>query len=71
MKKAEKKQLAKKLIMDQLAIIGYGERYDEFVRAIDDGTKYKEDVLAEADEIIMEQMNRIAKLMGYNNAWFY
>lgn len=72
MTKAEKKKLTKKLVMDQLAKIGYGDGYDDFVYALaGDEPRFKEDVLAEADELLMEQMNRVAKLMGYEQAWFY
>ena len=62
MTKAEKKQLAQDLIMSQLAIIGYGDRYAEFVKEI--GSQ------EEADEILIGQMNRVAKLFGFLKAWF-
>lgn len=48
--------------MDQISIIGYGERYENFVDEI--GSQ------EEADEILMNQMNRIAKMFGFTNAWF-
>ena len=62
MNKKHKKQLAQDLIMDQISIIGYGERYENFVDEI--GSQ------EEADEILMNQMNRIAKMFGFTNAWF-
>lgn len=60
--KTEKKKLAQDIIMKQLAIIGYGDRYEEFVNQV--GSQ------EEADEIVLEQMNRIAKMFGYESAWF-
>ena len=60
--KTEKKKLAQDLIMKQLSIIGYGDNYAEYINEIGD--------MDEADNIIMEQMNRVAKIMGYDRAWF-
>ena len=60
MTKTEQKRLAQDLIMEQIAIIGYGERYEEFCRQIGDG----------ADEILKGQMDRVAKIMGYTESWF-
>ena len=60
--KNDKKKLAQDLIMRQIAIIGYGDRYNDFVDVCGSQT--------EADEIMMEQMNRIAKMFGYEGAWF-
>ena len=60
MTKTEKKKMAQALIMHQLSGIGYGTAYEDF----------KKEAGEEADTIIMEQMNRIAKLMGYKYAWF-
>lgn len=62
MTKKEKKQLAQHLLMKQISSIGYGSSYEQFVKDIGSQT--------EADEILMEQMNRIAKLLGYDHAWF-
>lgn len=62
MTKKEKKQKAQELIMDQIAIIGYGDRYNEFVKQI--GSQ------EEADKLLMDQMDRVAKLFGFNGAWF-
>lgn len=63
MKKKEKKQLAQDLIMEQIACIGYGERYEEFKAKIGDDE--------EAEAILKEQMNRVAKMFGFEEAWFY
>ena len=60
--KTEKKKLAQDIIMEHLATIGYGKRYEEYIDAVGD--------MDEADSIMMEQMNRVAKIMGYKNAWF-
>lgn len=62
MTKTEKKIKAQVLIMQQLAKIGYGYDWEEFVSDIGD-----ED---EAHEIVMKQMNRVAKMFGYQAAWF-
>lgn len=62
MTKTEKKQLAQYLLMKQISAIGYGESYESFVKKIGSQT--------EADAILMEQMNRIARMFGYTNAWF-
>ena len=62
MTKKEKKYLAQDLLMRQIASVGYGEKYNEFVKKIGSQT--------EADEILMEQMNRVAKIFGYDHAWF-
>ena len=60
--KNEKKKLAQDLIMKQLSIIGYGDKYEEYIDQIGD--------FEEADEIMLEQMNRVAKIFGYKQAWF-
>lgn len=60
MTKTEQKKLAQDLIMDQIAIIGYGDKYEEFKKQVGD----------DADSILKAQMDRIAKLFGYNEAWF-
>jgi len=62
MTKTQKKRLAQDLIMEQIAIIGYGDRYKEFVEQIGSSE--------EADKILMEQMDRVAKMFGFNSAWF-
>ena len=57
-----KKQLAQDLIMHHLSVVGYGTDYEEFVKNIGDDK--------EADKILKQQMDRIAKLFGFNEAWF-
>ena len=64
MNKTQAKRKAQDLIMAQIAKIGYGEDYEDYVREVADGDHEK------ADAILMEQMNRIAKMFGYNGAWF-
>lgn len=60
MTKTEQKKLAQDLIMGQIAIIGYGERYEEFKQQVGD----------DADAILKAQMDRVAKMFGFNEAWF-
>ena len=62
MKAKEKKQAAQDLIMQQISIIGYGDSYREFVDQI--GSQ------EEADKVLMDQMNRVAKMFGFKAAWF-
>ena len=64
MNKTQAKRKAQDLIMAQIAKIGYGEDYEDFVKEVGGGDNEK------ADAILMEQMNRIAKMFGYNGAWF-
>lgn len=59
----EKKVKAQDLIMKQIANIGYGSDYEEFVKLI--GSQ------EEADKVMKTQMDRVAKLFGYESAWFY
>ena len=58
----EKKQKAQDLIMHQISIIGYGNSYEDFVKEIGNQT--------DADKILKQQMDRIARLFGYDSAWF-
>lgn len=60
MTKTEKKKKAQALIMHQLSGIGYGNAYEEFIQEVGE----------EGETIILEQMNRIAKIMGFKHAWF-
>lgn len=62
MTNTEKKQKAQDLIMQQISIIGYGESYNDFVKEIGDEE--------EADKILKQQMDRVAKMFGYKEAWF-
>lgn len=58
----EKKQKAQDLILHQISSIGYGDSYEEFVSEI--GSQF------EADRILKQQMDRVAKMFGYKEAWF-
>ena len=58
----EKKQKAQNLILQQMSIIGYGESSEEFVSQI--GIQFQ------ADKILKQQMDRVAKMFGYDEAWF-
>ena len=62
MTKTEAKRMAQDLIMEQIAIIGYGDRYEEFSSHFDSQE--------EADACVKAQMDRVAKVMGYKEAWF-
>lgn len=58
----QKKQLAQDLILHQVSIIGYGDEYEKFVNEIGNNE--------EADKILKQQMDRVAKMFGYKEAWF-
>ena len=58
----EKKIAAQDLIMQQISIIGYGDDFEKFVNEVGD--------LEEAQKILKKQMDRIAKMFGFNKAWF-
>lgn len=60
--RTQAKKAAQDLIMNHIATIGYGSRYEEFVEKVGD--------MEEANAILMNQMDRVAKLMGYDSAWF-
>ena len=60
----EQKIAAQELIMEQLSDIGYGSDYERFVKEAAGGDE------KEADMIIKTQMDRIAKMFGYDEAWF-
>ena len=62
MTKTEAKRKAQDLIMDQIAKIGYGEEYEEFKAAVGDDD--------EAEAILKSQMDRVAKMFGFTDAWF-
>lgn len=59
----EKKRKAQDLIMEQIANIGYGSDYEEFSGLFESQE--------EADKVMKAQMDRVAKIMGYEQAWFY
>lgn len=54
MTKTEQKRLAQDLI------IGYGDRFEEFKQQVGD----------DADEILKSQMDRVAKMFGFKEAWY-
>lgn len=62
MTNTEKKQKAQDLIMEQISIIGYGQNYADYVSEIGDEEA--------ADKILKQQMDRIAKMFGFKEAWF-
>lgn len=58
----DKKLKAQDLILSQLAIIGYGDRFNKYIKEIGDEE--------EATEVLKKQMDRIAKMFGYSESWF-
>ena len=69
MTRNEQKRKAQELIMDQLAKIAYGQPYDDFVREC--FGDLSEQSLEEANALLSIQMDRVAKLFGYEKSWFY
>ena len=62
--KTQAKHKAQDLIMSHIARICYEDEYEDFVKEVANGENER------ADAVLMEQMNRIAKLFGYKEAWF-
>lgn len=62
MTKTELKKRAQDMIMQHLSGIGYGDMFQDFVDLVGDQE--------EAEKIVIDQMNRIAKIMGYKAAWY-
>ncbi|MBR2555145.1 MAG: hypothetical protein IKE94_09820 [Aeriscardovia sp.] len=60
MTKKEKKQKAQNLILHQISIIGYGDSFEEYMKEVGE----------DGQEILSQQMDRIAKMFGYDRAWF-
>lgn len=60
--KKELKQQARDMLMQQIANIGYGDEYDEFISHCGS--------IEKANEIMIKEMDRLAKLLGYDSAWF-
>ena len=60
MTKTEKKKKAQDLIMHHLSSIGYGLAYEDYIKAVGE----------DGEQIVLEQMNRIAKIMGFKHAWY-
>ena len=50
--------------MAQIAKIGYGDDYEDFVNEVGGGDSDK------ADAILKSQMDRVAKMFGFSEAWF-
>lgn len=63
MTKTAAKIKAQDLIMEQIAKIGYDSGYETFKEAVGDSDA--------AEAIMKEQMDRVAKMFGYKEAWFY
>lgn len=57
----EKKAMARDLLMEQVACACYGNRYEQYLEEVGD----------DAQEILYKEANRIAKLFGEKQAWFY
>ena len=48
--------------MNQISSIGYGSNMETYIKEIGDEK--------EAYNILSKQMNRVAKMFGYEEAWF-
>lgn len=64
MTKTQAKRKAQDLIMAQIAKIGYGDDYEDFVNEVGGGDSDK------ADAILKSQMDRVAKMFGFSEVWF-
>ena len=62
MTKTAAKHKAQDLILEQIAKITYGDDYEMFVEEVGDSD--------EAAKILKSQMDRVAKMFGYAQAWF-
>ena len=62
MTKTEKKRLAQDLIMDRISTVGYIVLDNEEYKLVADD--------AEFNAILKYQMDRVAKMFGYPEAWF-
>lgn len=62
MTKTEIKKAAQDLIVEHMAAIGYSMDYDNFVEKVGDRDL--------AEEIMKSQMDRVAKMFGYKEAWY-
>lgn len=49
--------------MNQIANIGYGSDFEDYCSNFEDRK--------EAEQILKQQMDRIAKMFGFDEAWFY
>lgn len=59
----ELKQKAQDLLMAQIAGVGYGSEYQDFIELCEGDA-------ALAYSIVKKQMDRIARMFGYEEAWF-
>lgn len=62
MTKADKKRKAQDLIMHHLSTIGYGDEFEKYCKETGESET--------SPEILKQQMDRVAKTMGYEKAWF-
>lgn len=62
MTKTAAKNKAQDLIMEQIAKIGYGDEYESFKAEVGNPE--------EAEKILKSQMDRVARMFGYSQAWF-
>ena len=62
MTKSAAKKLARELIIYQISMIGYGERYEEFLKKFDD--------MHDGEQILKAEMDRVAHLFGMKEAYF-
>lgn len=63
MKKKEIRANAGQLILEQIACVCYGNRYEEFLEQSGDAET--------AQQILKEQCDRVARALGEKEAWFY
>lgn len=63
MTKKEIRANARQLILEQVACVCYGNRYEEFLEQAGDAEM--------AQKILKEQCDRIARAFGEEEAWFY
>ena len=60
MKMKDKKAMARDLLMEQIACVCYGDKYEHYLEEVGDG----------AQEILYKEANRVAKFLGQKEAWF-
>lgn len=63
MTKKEIRANARALILEQIACVCYGNRYEEFLELSEDAET--------ARKILKEQCDRVARAFGEKEAWFY
>lgn len=62
MTKTEMKKAAQDVIVKRMALVGYSTDYDEYAEMVGDPEL--------AEEIMKSQMDRVAKMFGYKEAWY-